>query len=307
MPGINFYSDRATGPVPRTDEEVTPVVWVGVVNLITRRVQDGSLAREFPRHSCPDFPEAITGTDSEQFGIALATLVPLLKWDSTSSPGSFFNITSIPTTSVTMDVVEFVGRYVAEPSERHSLRHLHEHLIFGQWSKHEGQSRFREDVELTFARNGLAFTVDDAMHVQRLGPPEARPLLSDFIPRTGDTDLDTKLRDAVIRFTSRNPQDRVDALEKLWDAFERLKTLELGGQKSQSIRQLIDRAAPGSPFRDRLEAESSELTTIGNEFHIRHFEHNRSSLPTPTATGVDYLFTRMLALIAYLLRQTGRM
>ncbi len=56
-----------------------------------------------------------------------------------------------------------------------------------------------------------------------------------------------------------------------------------------------------------VEAEFSELTKIGNAFQIRHFEHEQSPLPTPTETVVDYLFTRLAALIAYLLRQTGRM
>lgn len=103
------------------------------------------------------------------------------------------------------------------------------------------------------------------------------------------------------------PQDRLDALKDLWDAFERLKTLECCGEKKASLRQLMDRAAPASPFRERLEAESAELTKIGNAFHIRHFEHDTAPLPEPATTTVDYLFTRMLALIAYLLRQTGRM
>jgi hypothetical protein len=83
--------------------------------------------------------------------------------------------------------------------------------------------------------------------------------------------------------------------------------LELRGDKGPSIQQLIDRAVPDSPFGERLQAESKELTTIGNQFYIRHFEHDRAPLPAPTDTAVDYLFTRLAALIAYLLRQTGRM
>lgn len=307
MPGTSFYSDRTTGPVPRVREEVTPVVWVGLVNLILRRIQDGSLAREFPKRSCQDYPEAITGTDNEQFETALDTLMPLLQWESASPPGGFFNINCAPSTPVALDVVEFVGQHVAEPSERPSLRHLHEHLIFEQYSRYQGRERFREDVGLIFARNGLAFTIDEDMRVQRLGPPEARPPLSDFAPHTGDAELDAKLRDATGRFISRRPQDRVDAVKDLWDAFERLKTLELGGQKGASIQQLIDRAAPDSPFQEHLAAESRELTKIGNEFYIRHFEHDKAPLPPPAETAVDYLFTRMLAFVGYLLRQTGRM
>jgi hypothetical protein len=305
-----YYSDRATGPVPRTGEEVTTEVWQGLVTLITRRVDDGSFAMEFPARHCPDLPDAITGTDRDRFGIALNTLVPALRRESAPLPGdrSAFNLYSVPSTPVALDVAEFAGQHIAEPSRRLNVGlHQHEHLSFEVYSRHQGREKFRADVELIFARNGLAFTIDEDMCIRRLGPVDARSLLSDFAPHTGDSDLDRKLRAAHARFLSRDPQDRLDALKDLWDAFERLKTLERGGEKKVSLHQLIDRAAPASPFRERLEAESAELTGIGNTFHIRHFEHDTAPLPEPATTAVDYLFTRMLALIAYLLRQTGRM
>ncbi|MBB4930679.1 hypothetical protein F4561_001499 [Lipingzhangella halophila] len=133
------------------------------------------------------------------------------------------------------------------------------------------------------------------MRVRRLGPPEARPLISEFRPSTGDCQLDDKLNDAMARFLSRAPTDRRDALEKLWDAFERLKTLELGGggwRKSLSADRLITRAASGSEsFSELLNVEFTALTKIGNTFLIRHHEHDRHELPTDAA--VDYLFVRL--------------
>jgi hypothetical protein len=70
----------------------------------------------------------------------------------------------------------------------------------------------------------------------------AAVLVSEFRPATGDEQLDELLNDAVTRFLSRVPADRQYALEKLWDGLERLKTLELGGQKLDSIALLLDRA-----------------------------------------------------------------
>lgn len=305
-----FYSDRTAGPGPRTGEEVTTEVWQGLATLIARRVDDGSFAMEFPARHCADFPDAITGTDRDRFGIALNTLVPALRCESAPVPGerSVFNLYRVPSTPAALDVAEFAGQHIAEPSGRLNIKlHQHEHLSFETYSRNAGRQKFRADVELIFARNGLAFTIGVDMRIRRLGPAEAAPLLSDFAPHTGDADLDRKLRAARARFLSRDPQDRLDALKDLWDAFERLKTLERSGEKKASLQQLMDRAAPASPFRERLEAESAELTRIGNAFHIRHFEHDTAPLPEPATTTIDYLFTRMLALIAYLLRQTGRM
>ncbi|MEU1476116.1 hypothetical protein [Streptomyces sp. NPDC005760] len=165
---------------------------------------------------------------------------------------------------------------------------------------------FQRDIDLLFARNGIAFTLDDVLRVQRLGPPETRALISDFRPSTGDPRLDDKLSDAMARFLSRNPLDRRDALEKPWDAFERLKTLELGGDKKASSEQLLLRAAPGSEaFRELLGTEFVALTKIGNKFSIRHHEHDQDGLPNDDA--IDYLFLRLGSLIALILRATGRM
>lgn len=278
-------------------------VWQGLVALIQRRIADGSLAREFPAQDCDDAPTAITGTDWTAFHQTLRALVPEL-------PGPGLLDRHLPPTRVVLDVVDFVGSHIARPIKRVEHGYFqHEHLVFDAFttSVEAGRRQFRDDVDLIFKRNGVAFTVGADMKVARLGPPEARQLLSDFAPHTGDAELDAKLSDAVTRFLSRSPQDRVDALEKLWDAFERVKTLELGGgdMKKKSILQLIDRAAPGSGFRDQLEAECNALTEIGNTFHIRHFEHDREPLPGPAA--VDYLFVRLAAVVAFLLRQTGRM
>ncbi|MEO3863262.1 hypothetical protein [Acrocarpospora sp. B8E8] len=142
------------------------------------------------------------------------------------------------------------------------------------------------------------------MRVHRLGPPEARTLISDFLPNTGDSQLDELLNDAVSRFLSRIPAARQDAIEKLWDAFERLKTLERGGQKKASLAELLQNAAP-EPFRTELDNEFRVLTGVGNNFRIRHHEHDKHALPGGDAR--DYLFIRLVSIIAFVLRQTGRM
>jgi hypothetical protein len=54
--------------------------------------------------------------------------------------------------------------------------------------------------------------------------------------------------------------------EKLWDAFERLKTLEPGADKRAQADTLLDRTAvPSTPrMRMLLRDEAKVLTDIGN-------------------------------------------
>lgn len=306
----HFYSDRTRGHQPRIMEEITQSVWRGLVSLVERRVDDGSMAREFPDRTCPDGSSIPIGTDEDAFYMTLSALVPDLPCPDNPYGRPHLDPTEVPSSEAVLDLVDFVGQRIAEPSNRtfHSY-YGHDHIWFNGDSPDAGKTRFRDDVELLFARNGIAFTIGDGMCVQRLAPMEARPLVHEFAPRTGDTVLDEKLVDAVTRFRSRNVRERVDGLEKLWDAFERMKTLELEDrkQKSASIQQLIERATASSALREHLNEECRALTKIGNNFAIRHHEHGAEQLPTPIGTSIDYLFIRLLGLISYLLRQTDRL
>lgn len=123
------------------------------------------------------------------------------------------------------------------------------------------------------------------------------------LPLSGDSTLDNLLQLACERFRDPAPSARNDAIEKLWDGWERLKTLA-GGSKGASAQAMLDAVAlPGSRFRELLETEARALTKIGNEFHIRHFETDKTPMQP---AEVDYLFHRMFALINLILSARTR-
>jgi hypothetical protein len=169
----------------------------------------------------------ITGTDERLFLDSMDAHIPDL-------PERPLDANATVDTATALDVVDFAMLHIDQPirSSSHSWNGDHTHYFFeervARRSSTRGQRQFADDVDLLFARNGIAFTIGDDRLVKRLGPVEARTLVSDFEPDTGDAGLD-KLTDALSRFLSRRPADRQDALEKLWDAFERLKTLEIPG------------------------------------------------------------------------------
>ncbi|WP_328918513.1 hypothetical protein OHN99_09800 [Streptomyces jietaisiensis] len=345
MTESTFYSDRAGRGKPRVSEIISNEAWVGLTALIQQRINDGSLARAFPQYACPDDPgrNTITGTNEENFLRSLKAHIPALSepqptpneehgvereglfgsWSSTERPRvhpprSPLDLEEAPDAATSLDIVDFVAIHIDQPTYRSShdwgFDHVHysfrdhQHDPFSGTELTPGQAQFQRDVDLLFARNGIAYTVGDDMRVRRLGPLEARPLIAEFRPSTGDVLLDGKLQDAMARFLSRDLADRRDSLEKLWDAFERMKTLELGAGslKKPSANQLLTRAASGSEaFRELLEAEFKTLTGIGNRFSIRHHEHDQDDVPTGAA--VDYLFVRLASLVSVILRHTGRM
>lgn len=82
----------------------------------------------------------------------------------------------------------------------------------------------------------------------------------------------------------------------MWDAFERMKTYYIDLKKKQSIEQLLELASGSDVnIKEELDKEAKELTRIGNEYQIRHFETDKKEINQ--LEFVDYLFFRMLAFI----------
>jgi len=145
-----------------------------------------------------------------------------------------------------------------------------------------------------FAGNGLSGLVSSGL----------QEALASTVFRTGDADLDRLLETAREKFLNRSLDIRKEGLEKLWDAWERLKTIEKGKDKSVQVKAILDRSATEPVLRERLEIEARELNFIGNNLMIRHTEVGKP--PIGESAQVDYLFHRMFAMIRLLLRSTHR-
>ena len=88
------------------------------------------------------------------------------------------------------------------------------------------------------------------------------------------------------------------AVEKLWDAFERLKTYYSPVlDKKKSANKLIgDMSGACKPYEELFEKEFRELTIIGNNFRIRHHETTKTDIEDNRY--YDYFYKRCLALIS---------
>jgi hypothetical protein len=150
----------------------------------------------------------------------------------------------------------------------------------------------------------LAYDLQENGQIIRLAQAVLREALAAAVFNTGEAELNNLLETARVRFLSPDLRVRKDALEKIWDAWERLKTIENPNDKRTSITMLLDRPATERNFRQTIEAEARSLTDIGNAYMIRHAEVGK--IPIETPEQIDYLFHRMFASIRLLLRATGR-
>lgn len=88
------------------------------------------------------------------------------------------------------------------------------------------------------------------------------------------------------------------AVEKLWDAFERLKTYYSPTlDKKKSANKLIeDMSNSKEAYKKLFDKEFLDLTTIGNEFRIRH--HETTKIDIEDNRHYDFFYKRCLSLIS---------
>ncbi len=121
-------------------------------------------------------------------------------------------------------------------------------------------------------------------------------LLFDNKVSTADKELNKLIEEAKDRFLNRD--DKQIALEKLWDAFERLKTFfsdieKKGKDKNKSAAKIVETISKDFD-KDFINDEFKKLSSIGNDYRIRHHEQNKLEL---TSNHINYFFFRMLTLI----------
>lgn len=297
-----YFSDREQGSRPRTVEEIDNGVWDGLFALIQSRINDGSFGFRFPV-TCDDGGGPY-GCDEGNFWSSARGHIPEVLTPERREYG--INVPSrdeAPPTLAILDLLEFCFDSVAQPDRhRYHTGAQHWHLTFDQET---GREKFRQEVNEVLARNGLVFDLTAEGRIERLAPVGLQEALSQVIFSTGDAVLDDLLETARGRYLSPDEAERRIALEKLWDAFERIKTLE-HPDKRTGASLILDKAAPSSPkLRQALEREArEELTKLGNELIIRHHEMDKE--PVAASEHIDYLFGRMFSLVRLLLKMSGR-
>lgn len=112
---------------------------------------------------------------------------------------------------------------------------------------------------------------------------------------TKEPDLKELISIAEIHFRKGDSDSKQIALEKIWDALEKLKTYYLANKK-RSIEMVIDRISKGdTKIADTFNNEFDYLTEFGNTHQIRHFETGKTAIKDVRMK--EYWYMRCLALI----------
>ncbi|MDT7042877.1 AbiJ-NTD4 domain-containing protein [Candidatus Nitronereus thalassa] len=298
---MEYFSDQEHGSKARTEDVILPSVWGGIVAAVKGLISTGAFGEHFPE-VCLDGTLPV-GTDESAFSLAIQAEIPELEWPLKTTQRQqegyrWEEIPYSPSELVVLDFVQFCYLHVSKPIQgTYHEWHKHYHLSFDSQT---GKDEFRQKINRIFSRNGVSYELKQDGNIIRLAPAVLREELESANFSTGDGTLNQMLEEARRKFLDPNPTIRREAVERLWDSWERLKSIEVPLDKKDSISQLLDKAAAEEKFRGLLEEEARKLSDIGNTFHIRHSEVTQTAINEPL--HIDYLFHRLFSMILLLIR-----
>ncbi|NOT60374.1 MAG: hypothetical protein HOP19_09135 [Acidobacteria bacterium] len=281
-----YYSERLQGQQSPDVEEIGEAFWGGFVALVNKCLTTHLFAEAFPRN-CFEAPYPVE-CDTQPLALTFSAENQEVSWPLDPS--------DLPNTLDALDAVEFFTRYLSKPVNRsHHSYGNHDHFL--SFDREEGFREYQEAVNRLFQRCRHPYQLVSG-GIERLAPLLVSEILDqDF--NSQDAELNRILATAVRKYRDPDLEVRKEALEKLWDAWERIKTVP-DFDKKTGINQLLQNSIPEPNLRGRIELEAKALTKIGNDFMIRHTETNKT--PISCSEHVDYLFHRLFALMRLFLK-----
>lgn len=197
-----------------------------------------------------------------------------------------------------LDFIEFFAQNMEDISEQWNNKKYRNYQTIDCLQTSDIFEDFQGAINEIFIESGLLYELTDEKIIERI--VENSPLTTEIedkfaaVHEVGTKEL---LKDAIALYKTPNPSARQDSVEKIWDAFERLKTYYTPLDKKHSSEKIVKDMADGnSDFVDLFNNEFKMLTDIGNKYRIRH--HETDKIDITDVRYYDYLFNRCLSLIS---------
>lgn len=253
------------------------------------------MANKFPEY-CPDYGNVVCGLDLASFEKSLKFQIP----------GLFYGYDGkvvYPSVDdydqyALLDYIEYIGGNIKDITE-YDYHTFFQHHHLKLENTEQVFVSFQNEVNEVFELTGLLYTLADSKRVERITTADTQIDESKEIVQTiKEPGLKDLINEAVSFYKHPNPAIYRSAVEKLWDALERVKTFYVpaGMDKKKSVETLIKSMANNQQhFFDLFTAEFRTLTEIGNNYRIRHHETDKYDINDDNY--YEYFFNRCFALI----------
>lgn len=262
-----------------------------------------NLAWKYPAQ-CPD-GQGCCGLNQEQFELDLRYEIPTLfrnSADHIAAPEFYHNVFVGDKQDeydqyALIDFIELFAQNVRDITIGSFHSYWGHHHITCQ-SSNIICSQFRDEINSIFQKTGLLYELNTNLQVERIVENSpVTPTVESAIATVKEIGTRELLQEAILLHRSPYPADIRNAVEKLWDAYERLKTYYTAMNKAKSAEKIVNDIAAGqASYVTLFDTEFRTLTKIGNDFRIRH--HETDKVEITDVRYYDYFFNRCLSLIA---------
>lgn len=292
---MSYFTERHNlrQPVETTDSMSYEMYWV-LYDLCSGYFDN--IAWRFPEE-CPD-GRGCCGLDLKRLSTSIAFEIPSLFRDQSGLVGKPDKYRDdVYDQYALLDFIEFIYDYCRDIKARewHTFYH-HNDLSFGETNF--SAKRFRTGINDLFVKTGLNYFLNEDGKIERktvysvLSIVGISDLLS--VPEKGLREL---LDEAISLYKSPEPGSLNNAVEKIWAAFERMKTFYADLDKKNSITKILkNMSGENKDFYELFNNEFDSLTKIGNNFRIRHHETNKVDISD--SRYYEYFFNRCLSIIS---------
>lgn len=286
-----YFSDKELGLKELNSEEISINAWNGIVSIYKQFISNNALSGNFAEQ-CQD-NQGICGCDVYLLENAAKAVIPDLEIPIREI--SKYQEEVLPDKYTVLDFLEFLYKNIKDPHKNSYHHHFnHSHYSFPD-NGLQKKSEFRNAINQIFSRNGIVFYLDENGQIKRSIPKQMSGIITEIRFNTEDDRLNELFEQAYSKFVLPRKENRIEALEKIWDAFERLKTY-FENNKKQSATTLISLVSKNNfLFQEIIENEFKSLTDMGNRFQIRHYEKDKIEIINEL--HIEYLFYRMSCLI----------
>ena len=294
-----LFSDRHNMREERTlTDHISKEMYALLVGVCNRYILN--LAGMFPEY-CYDNAEQVCGVDRSGLKNYLLFRVPGLFFDYQGNvvapTGDDFNLYAL------LDYIEFIALSITDYQDQgyHSyFQHQHIKVL----KTNVVFDTYRQAINEAFALTGLLYVLNDNKQVERITDTDAQIAVNQTpISNVQEPGLKQLIEDAVRLYKNPRPEIYHTAVEKIWDALERIKTVFVcpGVDKKTSVSELIIRMSNGKQeYVNLFNTEFQALTDIGNKYRIRHHEIDKFDIPDEQYYG--YFFNRCFSLICLALK-----
>ncbi len=289
-----YFSDKELGSKELSSERISVEVWNGIVAIYNSFILNNSLACNFPEE-CPD-GQGISGCNKVHLENAIKAEIPGISTPIRNYNNAvYYEENDPPDDYSILDLSEFLYKNIKDPATIGSYHNFFNHWHYSFTDNGIFKGTFRESVNTILSRNALVYYIDGNGQVKRSIPKSISTTITNIRFNTDDSRLNDLLSIAYSKFILPRTSERLESLEKIWDSFERLKTYFEENKKNSAITLVNMVAENNELFSEYIKREFKDLTDIGNQFQIRHFERDKVQLQSNL--HIDYLFYRMSCLI----------